>query len=390
MKTLAHSFRLCLLSYVMVLAGTPAFGQSWTPTGAPSNSWAAVACSADGARLVAATSISSTNGQILTSIDGGANWGVSSAPSLAWKFLVSSADGTRLAALAQSTAIYRSTNSGITWSSAGMSGQCLGSSADGSILTTAAYNGQVYLLTNFGSTWTPRNTPMYDVVNSICSASGSKLAAGNNNGQFSTSTNSGVNWSKVSSTGAQVRSLAASADLTMFIAASSLTFGSRDWIVTSKDMGQSWITNNLPPANIWAAVATSADGSKLVAAASGGTIYSSTNGGATWISNDVPALHWQSVAMTADGSTVFAAASNGGIWAQRNIWPPRVQIAGAGNSLDLSWIVPAATFKLQETQELNPPAWMDVTNSPTLNSSNLNDEVSLPFRSSGFYRLQTR
>ena len=388
MRTQLGGFRPCLLSFATLLAVSPVRAQIWTPTGAPSIYWAAVACSADGSRLIGATSISLTNGQILRSIDGGTNWSVTSAPNTPWKSLVSSADGTRLAALAQSTAIYRSTNSAATWTNAGMTGQCIGSSADGSTLTTATYSSQVYLFTNRGAMWTSRTAPMFDVVNAICSASGDKVAAGNNNGQFSTSTNAGVDWSKVSSTGAQARSLAASADLTKLIAVSSFGFGSPYWVVGSPNMGQSWITNNLPANNNWAAVASSADGSKLVVAASGGPIYSSTDAGATWISNNAPTLHWQSVAMTADGSTLFAAASNGGIWARRSASMPTVQIATAGNSLGLSWIVPSATFKVQETLGLNPPAWTDLTNSPTLNFSNLNDEIFVPVRTTGFYRMQ--
>lgn len=388
MKILLGDFRSFLLSFATLLAVSPVCAQIWTPTGAPSNYWAAVACSADGSRLIGATSISLTNGQILRSIDGGMNWSVTSAPNTPWKSVVSSADGTKLAALAQSTTIYSSTNSAATWTNAGMTGQCIGSSADGSTLTTATYSSQVYLFTNRGAMWTSRTAPMFDVVNAICSASGDKVAAGNNNGQFSTSTNAGVNWSKVSSTGAQARSLAASADLTKLIAVSSFGFGSRYWVVSSSSMGQSWITNNLPANNNWAAVASSADGNKLVVAASGGPIYSSTDAGATWISNNAPTLHWQSVAMTADGSTLFAAASNGGIWARRSVSMPTVQIAPAGNSLGLSWIVPSATFKVQETSGLNPPAWTDLTNSPTLNFSNLNDEIFVPVRTTGFYRMQ--
>ena len=51
---------------------------------------------------------------------------------------------------------------------------------------------------------------------------------------------------------------------------------------------------------------------------------------------------------------------------------------------------PSATFKVQEASGLNPPAWTDLTDSAALNFSNLNDEVFLPLRTTGFYRLQMR
>src|SRR5689334_2522757 len=92
-----------------------ALGQTWTQTGAPSNSWSGVACSADGSRVVAVTRNYPTNGQIYISADGGTNWTLSSAPTLPWFALSASADGTRMAAEASGFKIYTSTNGGLTW-----------------------------------------------------------------------------------------------------------------------------------------------------------------------------------------------------------------------------------------------------------------------------------
>jgi hypothetical protein len=61
-----------------------------------------------------------------------------------------------------------------------------------------------------------------------------------------------------------------------------------------------------------AAVASSVDGSKLVAAVYGssfnGTILTSTNSGAGWISNNVPGDSWRCVASSADGKILAALA----------------------------------------------------------------------------------
>src|SRR6266404_3196407 len=116
-----------------------ALGQPWTQTGAPSNSWVGVACSADGSRVVAVTRSYPTNGQIYISADGGANWTLGSAPTLPWFAVSASSDGTRLAAEASGFKIYTSTNGGLTWilsrtslSTAGDGGlQSLASSGDG-------------------------------------------------------------------------------------------------------------------------------------------------------------------------------------------------------------------------------------------------------------------
>ena len=65
------------------------------------------------------------------------------------------------------------------------------------------------------------------------------------------------------------------------------------------------------PAEGWLAVASSADGTKLVAVAGvdpGGPIYTSTNYGATWERANAPIARWFCVASSADGSKLAAGA----------------------------------------------------------------------------------
>ena len=71
--------------------------------------------------------------------------------------------------------------------------------------------------------------------------------------------------------------------------------------------GQDWVLTSAPSTN-WSCVASSADGSKLVAAVDGGLIYTSTNSGGTWVPTTAPSNAWASVACSADGSKVIAAA----------------------------------------------------------------------------------
>src|SRR5476651_674465 len=82
---------------------------------------------------------------------------------------------------------------------------------------------------------------------------------------------------------------------------------------------QTW-TQTSAPSNYWASVASSADGSKLVAAVisgSGGSIYISTNSGTDWTLTTAPSVGWYSVTSSADG-TKLVAAGNGLIYASTN------------------------------------------------------------------------
>jgi hypothetical protein len=89
---------------------------------------------------------------------------------------------------------------------------------------------------------------------------------------------------------------------------------------------QSWTQTSAPITN-WTSMACSGDGNKLIAAANGGvgpgpyyiiapgSIYISTNSGVTWTqATNAPTADWTSVASSADGNRLTAAASGGGIW----------------------------------------------------------------------------
>src|SRR5260370_15565269 len=94
-------------AYLMVLAlilGSTAcesaHAQVWTQTGVASNCWYAMACSADGARLVATTGGQFVNGKVYVSTNSGTNWSLTGAPSLRWTSVACSSDGIRLIAAA--------------------------------------------------------------------------------------------------------------------------------------------------------------------------------------------------------------------------------------------------------------------------------------------------
>ncbi len=89
-----------LLSFIIAmgslcLAAAPAFGQNWALTSAPIEAWSAVACSADGTRIVATIS----GGGIYTSADSGTNWNPTSAPSNNWSSVGCSTFGATIVAV---------------------------------------------------------------------------------------------------------------------------------------------------------------------------------------------------------------------------------------------------------------------------------------------------
>ena len=257
--------------------------------------------------------------------------------------------------------------------------------------------------------WTPTTAPTNNWASVASSADGSRLVAsvGNNhttNGNFIyISTNSGADWIlSQAPTNMPWASLASSADGSKVVAGVNYAsisagdlFGS---VYTSTDSGMTWQSNNVPAAQ-WLGVALSADGTRLVAVGwtpSGtGVIYSSTNSGASWVSNSVPNQIWSYVASSADGGKLVAASyfgnngsGPGSIYACQTTPTPQVNLAASSTNLALSWIIPSTNLVLQQSPDLI--SWTAVTNAPVLNLTNLQNQVTLPpANSSGFFRLST-
>ena len=120
----------------------------------------------------------------------------------------------------------------------------------------------------------------------------------------------GQDWIQVTNFSAYGLSIAASADGSKLVALPYLggiyssTNGGATWI---------WVSNSLQ-FSLYAPIAASADGSKLAAASrTGGAIYTSTNAGYSWTSNSVAGFSgWYSIASSADGSKLLAAPYNPG------------------------------------------------------------------------------
>ncbi len=99
--------------------------------------------------------------------------------------------------------------------------------------------------------------------------------------------------------------IASSADGTKLVAV--VTAGQ---IYTSSDSGVTWIARESNRS--WNSVASSADGTKLVAVVTGGQIYTSSDSGVTWIarSSGGSGGQWTAVASSADGTKLVAVVGN--------------------------------------------------------------------------------
>ena len=170
-----------------------------------------------------------------------------------------------------------------TTNDTGRSWKAIAASADGSKLAAVVSGGQIYTSTNYGATWTPRyNNASWTRIAS--SADGTKLAAtvtGNN--YVYTSVDSGANWTQTH----HLRP--AKLDGHRFLPGRHPDWSRvRQWRNLHLDRFWrywSFLANALPRT----AVASSANGSNLVATAQGNFVYVSSNGGVTGPTAPLPA-----------------------------------------------------------------------------------------------------
>ena len=311
---------------------------AWTRT-AHWNYWTSVASSSDGAKLVAAAGDLLNIDYVYTSVDSGATW-TQTGTAQAWTSVASSADGTKLVAASEGGGIYTSVDSGATWTQTGTreGWTSVASSADGTKLVAVSRyvyaassgytDGHIYTSVDSGATWTQTGTAQA-CTSVASSADGTKLVASSSSYIY-TSVDSGATWTQTG-TAQGWTSVVSSADGTKLVAGFTLPTRTSSgylpaggYLCTSADSGAAW-TQTGPDVG-WMSVASSADGSKLVAAGAGAFadpdgisgysddyLYTSTDSGVTW--NQTAVLDgWRSVASSADGTKLVAAVYFGYIY----------------------------------------------------------------------------
>jgi hypothetical protein len=248
--------------------------------------------------------------------------------------IVCSADGTRLLANENaSDGFFISTNSAINCKLQTIFGNMPSSfngfgpfqiSSDGSHIIARGYfqNYQgSFISSDYGQTWV-LNTNLYLPGNNVsgfaCSSNGTKVVAIGSSEGIYTSVDSGSNWTLRASapTNAYWQSVASSADGTKLVAGCAWNWGNGGvgGIYTSANSGQTWtLQTSVQITNAsWNSLSSSSDGTKLVAIyqnQNNGTngIYSSINSGQTWNLTTAPTTtYWQSVVSSADGTKLVA------------------------------------------------------------------------------------
>jgi hypothetical protein len=399
---------LVATSLALVAGGQDATAQTWSGTSAPTDvNWVSVASSADGTKLVAAGGYPTWS--VYVSANSGASW-TETTQNIGFGCVACSADGTKVVGVQNNNDyVFTSTNSGVTFAQTSAP-QCywlfLTSSADGTKLAAVGQTGQpgpiqIYTSSDSGNTWRLTSAPPAGWDGLASSADGTRLVADTGgNGWFYTSTDSGAHWTQqTNEPNIWWGPVASSAD-GMKLAAAALGGG----IYTSTNSGTNWMQQTNAPIEYWNAIASCADGTKLVAAAnpSGfgittpGPIYTSSDSGVTWVSNNVPGEFWMAVASSADGSSLVACSSAGttttnGYTALDQIvtstphpWLTPVLVQ---TNVVITWPWPMAGYQLQQIPDLSTTHWTDVTNAPV--ATNLHYQVMVsPMAGEGYYRLK--
>lgn len=410
---------LVLLCLVIGGLSPKAPAQTWMLTSAPTNTWGTVASSADGTRLIAAGKydpiyIFTNSGPLYLSTNSGLTWSTNNSPVStvsSWGAVASSADGSRLFAASVGQLFYISTNGGASWSSnnsfsAGWYGfrgswSSVACSTDG--MTLAASCGDVLTILIFASSNSAATCTVYpnfavpDAGGAVepggvaLSGDGTQMIATYadywggiyQDLELGISSDSGLIWSWNWYGFPFLSVFAWPANGSNLVAAAIL--GNPTSPVYSSTNGGLSFSATGSPADNWVAVASSADGTRLAAAALSGAIYTSTNAGTSWLSNNVPALNWYSLASSADGTRIVAASSQGIYISQP---PPALSVTSSSGALALSWPSTALPFFLQQNYDLTTTNWTAVSNSPSFTNGWYQLSVS-PANAATFYRLQS-
>ncbi|MFZ1075574.1 MAG: Ig-like domain-containing protein [Minisyncoccia bacterium] len=147
------------------------------------------------------------------------------------------------------------------------------------------------------------------------------------------------------------KAIASSADGTKLIAAIDMGSTYDGNIFKSSDSGASW--NQLGAgSHRWWTVSSSADGNSLAAAVFGGDIFTSSDGGETWTDQSSAGYRdWYSLASSADGtklvagsdsSDIFTSADSGATWSEHAVGPGRHYWYSVASSADGTKLVAAA------------------------------------------------
>lgn len=189
--------------------------------------------------------------------------------------------------------------------------QSLAMSADGNKVVASTLAKGIFLISGGASSYLGSNLP--GAADVAASADCNELVAvtGGSSGSIYLYNYSANNW--VQPAGAPTgnfTAVASSADGTRMVAVTSNSVSGTIYVSTNS--GANWTAT--ASGQKWVSVATSADGTKMLAAAYGNYLYLSANSGSSWTPNTFGSANWTAVASSADGSKLAAANGSGYIY----------------------------------------------------------------------------
>jgi photosystem II stability/assembly factor-like uncharacterized protein len=387
-----NSFLILGVASATLLLNNAASGQTWTNIPSPYTDDGAVACSADGGKII----LGGRSSWIFQSTNSGATWTTNIFPLATCYSIATSADEGKI--FVGAGGLFISTNSGLNWTTNSQSTQetyVTACSPDGTKVVVSTAFGGVIVSTNSGSTFVTNTVPKRGLYTIALAAGGIMYATdqtrhidtGYNTGPIYRSTDFGTTWTPLSAPTNEWVDLACSADGQTVIAVGGP-------LAISRDFGNTWTTNNQLP--VFTVVACSADATRIIAAQGNpngyypGSLFTSLDSGETWVTNNTPPYNWTGLAMSADGSIMFGSTSyypSAGLLTARLPAQPSLKIAPSGSNLQFSWPLPSAGFVLQQSSRLTGTNWFAVTNAVV--PCGYYNQVTIPPPSAGnaYYRL---
>ena len=375
-----------ILVAILLLTIVSGFAHTWEKT-STLKGYDSITMSADGRIICAVPS----GGNLLVSTDSGKNWAPTTNNYVFLGFgpnpIAVSADGSKIFAHKNSDSIFVSTNYGGSWTStafpAAPSIYRIACSASGAEIVAAPRDsGPIYVSTNIGATYYTSSVPFTNWTSVAVSADGSHMIAAASSGDLYLSSNLGVDWTTAGFSSVPWSYVCISSD-GEWIGAATLT---NSYI--SCDAGASWRTNGIGGGNI----SCSANGTNWVLA--NVQLYTSSDGGLTWQTNVSDGISFSgysySAAVSADWSEI-AVIGVDGFWIGHTTPSPQLNVQGQGTNLVLSWLVSSTNFALQQNSGLATGNWTTLSNIPTLNLTNLHQELTLlAATNSSFFRLMAQ
>ena len=214
--------------------------------------------------------------KIWTSIDYGKSWSSNNnSPKARWLSITSDSTGQYLAACDNGGFIYTSQNYGANWSSNNESSgtrnwYSITSDSTGKYLAACSYGGFIYTSNDSGAKWSSNNesSGIKNWVSITSDSTGQYLAAITYESEIYTSSDYGINWRTTNtSLGYGGISIASSSDGTKIIAGCYLNY------YVSTNSGESWVQNYTGYDYSYEHVASNSSGSQFVACDDIGFIY---------------------------------------------------------------------------------------------------------------------